>query len=398
MTGMKKALNILITTSWYPTDKSTHGVFVKEQAEALSKAGHNVSVLLVNYNTPVGWLKTGWPHYDESNLVSQIHLKVVFPLPGRFFSDPSAWYKAAIIKRALLRMKKHFGKNGKPDIIHHHTLSDNAYIAEAISKEFKIPYVFTEHSNYFSYEELNKFNTFESFADHKRFVQNAAARIAVSRIRAEGYAKIFDAAFEVVPNMVQEIFADEIQPRGAVSVFTFACVAILDKRKRQDLLIRCFTKAFRGQPVRLVLAGSGQNESEYRKLVEETGMTDQVTFFGKASRAQVKRLFDESQAAVLSSDQETFGVVLAEAMFRGIPVISTISGGPEEIITPETGLLCPKGDADALTGALISMRADYFRYKPAEIRKYAMDNFSEQKIVQQLKVIYLKAISNVQQQ
>lgn len=102
-------------------------------------------------------------------------------------------------------MKKYVTENGKPDIIHHHCLSDNAYVTEALASEFKIPYVFTEHSNYFTYEELNKFNSFETFEDHKRFVQHAAERIGVSEIRANGYSKIFGVPFIVVSNMVQEL-------------------------------------------------------------------------------------------------------------------------------------------------------------------------------------------------
>ena len=191
MSATKKP-HILITTSWYPTDKSTSGVFVKEQGEALCRAGHNVTVLLITYSTLSGWFRQSRPQFDKSALLNVVHLNIVFPLPGRFFKNASAYFKRTILKRTNRWMKKHVAENGKPGIIHHHCLSDNAYVVESLSGNFNIPYVFTEHSNYFSYSELNKFNSFETFEDHKRFIQNASERIAVSDVRAKGYTTIFD--------------------------------------------------------------------------------------------------------------------------------------------------------------------------------------------------------------
>lgn len=383
--------HILLTTAWYPTDKSTSGVFVKEQGEALCRAGHRVTILLITYSTLAGARKPR-PKFDKSELMEVVHLRVTFPLPGRFFKNASAYFKKTILKRANSWMRKHISAHGKPGIIHHHCLSDNAYVAESLSKNFGIPYVFTEHSNYFTYEELSKFNAFETFADHKRFVQNACARIAVSEVRAKGYASIFDAPYTVVSNMVQELFAGPLTSNKKAEHFTFVCVAILDTRKRQDLLIRAFAAAFKDQPVRLQIVGNGHKENAYRQLANELGVAAQVEFTGKQNRENIKRIFDEAHVAVLSSDQETFGVVLAEAMFRGIPVISTICGGPEEIVTPETGLLCPKGDAAALADAMKKMKSEYSTYSPAAIKDYATAHFSENIIVHALEAIYSKCI------
>lgn len=380
--------NILITTSWFPTSESPNGVFVKEQGEALCRAGHKVTVLLITYSTLGGWLRARPPVYDKSELLSIVHVNVVFPMPARFQSDPNKYFKQKILQRVHSRMKKYFLANGTPDLIHHHCLSDNSYVAGFLSKTFGIPYVFTEHSNYFTYAELNRFNDFESFEDHRQFVLNACERIGVSNVRAKGYEAIFGVPFITVSNMVQELFASPLSRKTETGVFTFACVAILDKRKRQDILINAFAKEFRGQPVRLFLAGSGTMEETYRKQVNELQIGAQVTFCGKLNREQVVHLFDRADVAVLSSDQETFGVVLAEAMFRGIPVVSTICGGPEEIVTEETGLLCEKGNADALGDALKNIRNNYASYSPEKIRNYAAANFSEEVIVHRLEDIY----------
>lgn len=384
----ERKLDILITTAWYPTDTSTSGVFVKEQGEALCRAGHRVTVLLITYSTLSGWLRNEKPKFDSSELLEVVHLHVVFPLPGRMFNDPAAYFKRTILAKADRWMKGRVAENRKPDIIHHHCLSDNAYVAESISQRYSIPYIFTEHSNYFKYDELSKFNRFESFEDHKRFVQGAAQRIAVSNVRAKGYAAIFDAPFVAISNMVQEMFAVPIRQEERPKPFTFACVAILERRKRQDILIRAFASAFKGTATKLLIVGNGKLEQEYRKLSVELGVQSQVEFTGKVNRAGIFQIFDRVHAAVLSSDEETFGVVLAEAMFRGIPVVSTICGGPEEIVTPETGVLCGKGDWKALAEAMSALHTNYSGYDKQVIRKYAADHFSEEVIIRQLESVY----------
>lgn len=158
-------------------------------------------------------------------------------------------------------------------------------------------------------------------------------------------------------------------------------------------MIRAFATAFKDQSVRLLLVGNGHMETSYRQLADVLDVSKQVEFSGKQSRENVKRIFDEAHVAVLSSDQETFGIVLVEAMFRGIPVISTICGGPEEIVTPITGLLCPKGDEVALADVMQKMKIHFKDYAPDEVRLYAQSRFSEEIIVKKLELIYNRCIN-----
>jgi glycosyltransferase involved in cell wall biosynthesis len=388
---MPRKKHILVTSAWFPTDRTTSGVFVKEQAEALSRGGNRVTALIVTNARLGSWFRTltsKEPSYDRSEFVTFIRKHVVFPLPSRFFNDPAATVKQYIIKRVCNGLNAYFAVHGYPDVVHHHCLSDNSYLAEAISKSLGVPYVFTEYSNYFAYAELNRFNWFETSADHCRFVKNAAARIAATQIRARGYEKIFNVPFICIPNLVIDLFACPLANRSLDRPFTFICVASLDHRKRQDILLKAFAKAFKGQNVRLILVGSGILEEEYKALSATLGLGGQVIFKGKRNRNEVRNLFDESHVGVLSSDQETFAIVLAEAMFRGIPVISTRSGGPEEVVTPESGLLAPTGDEIVLAKQMKEIHDHYGCYHPEKIRASAMRRYSEAVVVPQLERIY----------
>ena len=384
--------HILVTSAWFPSEQNTNGVFVKEQAEALCRSGHRVTVLIVTQSSLRAWLRSLLSkervRYDRSELLTVIRKHIVFPLPARLFKNPALSVKRYIINRICYRMKTYFAVHGRPHLIHHHCLSDNSYLAEAISKAFDIPYVFTEYSNYFTYADLDKFNWFETFQDHCRFVRNAAERIAATEIRARGYERIFGAPFICIPNLVIDLFASPLVIRSPELPFTFICVAILDHRKRQDILLKAFARVFKQQRVRLIIVGNGVLENRYRTLAAELGIERQVYFKGKRDRAEVRSLFDESHVKVLSSDQETFAIVLAEAMFRGIPVISTISGGPEEVVTSETGLLVPKGNEIALADKMQEMLSHYDRYDAEKIRESAMERYSEDLIVGRLERVY----------
>src|SRR5690606_9435676 len=80
-----------------------------------------------------------------------------------------------------------------------------------------------------------------------------------------------------------------------------------------------------------------------------------VTFLGKLSRGEVRMALSNCNAFVLPSRFETFGVVLVEALAMGVPVIATRCGGPEDIVTENTGVLVPVDDRQALAEALESV-------------------------------------------
>ena len=73
---------------------------------------------------------------------------------------------------------------------------------------------------------------------------------------------------------------------------------------------------------------------------------------------------------------ETFGVVYIEAMACGKPVIASDIGGPKEIITPDTGILVPPGNSEALSKAIEFMLDNCSSYSAEKISQYAKERFS----------------------
>lgn len=123
--------------------------------------------------------------------------------------------------------------------------------------------------------------------------------------------------------------------------------------KAYDVLLRAArTLIDRSQRFHLIVAGDCANDlgRQLQQLSTELGVERHVTFLGL--RADVARILNNLDVFVLSSNTEGFSIACIEAMACGIPVVATRSGGPEQILAGEAGLLVPTGDPDSLALAL----------------------------------------------
>lgn len=106
---------------------------------------------------------------------------------------------------------------------------------------------------------------------------------------------------------------------------------------------------------RLVIAGTGPEESSLRQLVDRTGAD--VTFAGFVAGEALHRLVGQSRALVLPSEwYENAPISILEAYALGRPVIGTAIGGiPEMIRSGETGFTATAASVDDLALALSRM-------------------------------------------
>ncbi len=93
----------------------------------------------------------------------------------------------------------------------------------------------------------------------------------------------------------------------------------------------------------------------------------------------------------LSSEFETFGVVVVEALSQGLPVLSTSCGGPSDIVGSNDGLLTPTGDVGAMATAMQRLAAEIDSYDRAEIVRRCHERFGECGVTARFIEIYRKA-------
>ena len=128
-------------------------------------------------------------------------------------------------------------------------------------------------------------------------------------------------------------------------------VGRLNWQKAYHYLIHAFAKLSRDTRGSLVILGEGELLSELQALTVELGIQDSVHFPGFVKNPWW--FMSHCDLFVSSSTWEGFGLVLAEAMACGVPVVSTESPGPAEIIEHGvSGLLVPAGDVKILTAEM----------------------------------------------
>ncbi len=129
-------------------------------------------------------------------------------------------------------------------------------------------------------------------------------------------------------------------------------VAALTDHKDQATLLRAAAELRREIPeFRLVIAGSGELETELKALAAQSGLEDRVTFAGYLD--DLRPLFRAADLFVLSSHLEGLCTSILDAMSAGVPVVATRTGGVPEIVEHgRNGLLAPPRDPAALADAI----------------------------------------------
>ncbi|MFE0759120.1 glycosyltransferase family 4 protein [Inquilinus sp. NPDC058860] len=139
------------------------------------------------------------------------------------------------------------------------------------------------------------------------------------------------------------------------------CVATLTPRKGYLDLVAALQR-LAALPWRLVCAGSLERDAGHARAVlaavEQAGLSDRIRFLGEIDEPALLRHYDRSDLFVMPSHHEGYGMALAEASARGLPIVSTTGGAIPDTVPPDAGILVSPGDVDALTGALRRLLTD----------------------------------------
>jgi glycosyltransferase involved in cell wall biosynthesis len=152
---------------------------------------------------------------------------------------------------------------------------------------------------------------------------------------------------------------------GTVDGGELLCVAAVAPHKGHDDLVHALA-ALTGLPWRLTIVGTLDRDPEFvRRLREQAtaaGIADRMIFRGPLVGPELDAAYAGADVLVLPSRGETYGMVITEALARGLPVIATSVGGVTEALgrvgSVLPALLVPAGDPAALSAALDCWLAD----------------------------------------
>jgi glycosyltransferase involved in cell wall biosynthesis len=139
------------------------------------------------------------------------------------------------------------------------------------------------------------------------------------------------------------------------------CVATLTPRKGHDLLLDALAP-LTGHAWRLDCVGSADRSpstaERLRARAARLGLDDRIEWRGELPEDALAAAFDAADLFVLPARHEGYGMAVAEALARGLPVVATRTGAIPELVGDDAGLLVPPDDATALSAALHRMLTD----------------------------------------
>lgn len=161
------------------------------------------------------------------------------------------------------------------------------------------------------------------------------------------------------------------------------------KVKRIPDVISIFARVKQEMKAKLILVGDGPEYNKICKLVKEKQLEDDVIFLGK--QKNTADILSISDALLLVSEKESFGLVALEAMACGVPVIGSNAGGiPEVIENGVTGFTSEVGNVEELSKQTIRLLKDEMLHEQMAQQSYerATSKFHSDKIVKEYESIY----------
>ncbi|TVL93660.1 glycosyltransferase [Streptomyces sp. SAJ15] len=206
--------------------------------------------------------------------------------------------------------------------------------------------------------------TFNSHVERMREDQNAAlaeldAFVTVSEADAGIYRDALPRVSTRILCIPNGVPSPAVEPSDNASKVIVAAGRLVEV-KRYDRLIDAFAKVAAERPDwSLRIYGRGKQKNALRKRIDRLGLYNRVRLMGAVSPIETE--WAKGAIAAVSSDAESFGMTIVEAMHCGVPVVATdCPYGPGEIITNgEDGVLVPlDGGVDAYAAALLRLIDD----------------------------------------
>jgi len=335
----QRRLRVLVVTHLFPTAaKPVQGPWVAEQVDALA-AYADVTVLCASQ-----WAENGSEVRDSG-------VRVRFARTATPLGHGRAGLLASSVRYELALHRFLSSHAEQFDVVHAHFGFPDAVAVSRVARRFSLPYVITLHGD-------DAFRLLPRQDSLGRLIRDAVAGSAVTMCVSDAMfsavsAVMPDARFRVLKNGYDStLFTLSEKPRDGGLLF----VGLLVPVKNIDVILRAYAAKREAIGLPLTIAGDGPLRADLERLAGELGVSDSVRFLGQQNRAQVAGLMASAKALLLPSASEGWGLVVAESLASGTPVVASRVGGVPEIVgSDDAGILVPPGDAQALAAALVAV-------------------------------------------
>ncbi len=370
-------MTILLLTHSYPDTLNRYrGIFVQEQVKALGTI-HDVIVV---------YFKTDYSHFalfsdysfvrKQAGRITEYEVTTgrSFPVLNQLKYLMNTW---SFIKKEILQDKK-------IDIIHSHLSYPAGFLGAIIGRKLGIPSFLTEHS------VITKYN--RSFIHRicvRYALRNSGGVISVSTSLQKEIRQMVNREVSVIPNVIDFEKFRNVIPEKEIGINIGFLGSMDNYNKGLDLLLKAVAN-LNNRDVVLHIGGKGKLQNSFVKMTEDLGIKENCRFYGGILPEKITEFYSKLDFFVLASRYETFGIVLVEAMACGLPVIATRCGGPEDIVTPGTGILISKDNIPELMEAISFMSGNLQKYDPDLIRIYVNEKFGQKAFLEKITQAFTK--------
>lgn len=256
-----------------------------------------------------------------------------------------------------------------PDIVRCHMISPGIVLASHTAKYYHVPLVVDHHETLQYLRERQGKHYLEILATMQKadlvLVHSEMNRRALEtefRDNNLGSIKV-DKVY-----LGQSFDTSEYAHRDNDGTLTLLTIAnFTDPGKNVDVLIRAmaFVQEEIKTGIRLFLVGYGAFRRDFERLASELGLGRQIIFTGYKSHEELRTYFDQSDIFVFPSRIDSFGLVVAEALANGLPVIACRGIGAVEEILPLGDCILPvePNSVEKLASGIIELARDRSRRK-----------------------------------
>lgn len=331
-------------------------ISIDRLAHGLIDQGNEVAIFAPSYQ---GHQETEYP---EENLTVYRYRSTERGPAHCYISD------GVVIGHAFDRRIQNWLLEFNPDIIHVHHPFLIGSTALHLGKKYQIPVCMTYHTRFEQYLHYFKpVSALEEVSEHAqsemwRSMQNGAMRLLRKKALPyyiRSFANRCDLVFAPTDSMKEQLTGMgitspvRILPTGVNSSFfsdkrngplreqyiqgrnyLFCTVSRMAEEKNLLFLLRGLSalKEQIGDSFRCLMIGDGPQKKELEEYARRYGVKEQTVFLGAVSNEQIADYYAACDLFVFSSQTETQGIVLLEAMAAGLPVVALQATGSSDVV------------------------------------------------------------------
>lgn len=371
----------LIIPSWYPTgSQPLNGIFIEKHVAAIS-GFENVVIMYVTGAEKDALLE---------EKVSESYTRYICTY---------AESKSRLINQLkyVLAQKKAYehitAKYGKPSRLHLQVVFPAGIFVYLLLLFQKIPLIITEHWSGYTAEDGRYQRQMWLFKYLTKKLFEKAGKISV----VSGYLKnaivkqglCSEDKLMIVSNILntsdKSIAEVEVQSPKALFIGN-----LNDHEKNLSALITAVSMLSKKySSLELTIVGGGAEADKFKEIARKEGVLDKNIFFkGYVPNSELSPIYKAHSFFILTSNFETFNIAAAEALLSGLPVVSTMCGGPAEYINTQNGVWIRNNTAHGIAAGIASMIENRANFDSAAIASEISKKYGYDSIVQQLKKLY----------